>query len=56
LSIVSKLNMGTYVQHRVVGELAPRSGIQAAEPGLEDGYVWLMREQREAANGAAFAY
>lgn len=47
-TVVSTLNIGTAVQYRVVGELP--IGIYAAstlpaEPSLEDGYVWLMREQ-----------
>ena len=43
-TIVSALNMGTSIQYRVVGELAAIPGAIAAEPGLEDGYVWLMRK------------
>jgi ABC-type multidrug transport system ATPase subunit len=45
-TVVSTLNMGTTIQYRVVGELSPRAGAVQAEPSLEDGYVWLMREQR----------
>ncbi|HEX6482791.1 MAG TPA: ABC transporter ATP-binding protein [Ktedonobacteraceae bacterium] len=45
-TVVSTLNMGTSIQYRVVGELSPRAGAVPAEPSLEDGYVWLMREQR----------
>jgi ABC-2 type transport system ATP-binding protein len=45
-TVVSTLNMGTTIQYRVVGELSPRAGAIPAEPSLEDGYVWLMREQR----------
>jgi ABC-2 type transport system ATP-binding protein len=52
-TIVSMVNMGTYVQYRAVGKLAPRAGAQPVEPGLEDGYVWLMRDQHAPANGAA---
>ena len=44
-TVVSTLNMGTTIQYRVVGELSPRAGAVPAEPSLEDGYVWLMREQ-----------
>ncbi|MFL5663592.1 MAG: hypothetical protein ACJ8BW_19970 [Ktedonobacteraceae bacterium] len=39
--------MGATVQYRVVGEISPRSGAVETEPSLEDGYVWLMREQRQ---------
>jgi len=51
LTIVSTVNQGGVIQYRVVGEpeevaqLAPNA--QRVEPGLEDGYVWLMREQRQ---------
>ena len=41
-TIVSALNMGANVQYRVVGNLSPRAGAVPVEPGLEDGYVWLM--------------
>ncbi len=45
-TVVSTLNMGSTIQYRVVGELSPRAGAMPVEPSLEDGYVWLMREQR----------
>src|SRR5260221_694903 len=48
-TVVSTMNMGATVQYRVVGELSPRSGAVETEPSLEDGYVWLMREQRQPA-------
>ena len=44
-TVVSTLNMGATIQYRVVGALSPRAGAVPAEPSLEDGYVWLMREQ-----------
>jgi ABC-2 type transport system ATP-binding protein len=44
-TIVATLRMGTSAQYRVVGELSTRAGVIPAEPTLEDGYVWLMREQ-----------
>ena len=44
-TIVSMLNIGPLIQFRVVGDLSPRAGAVATEPCLEDGYVWLMREQ-----------
>lgn len=46
--IVSTLNMGPVVQYRVVGDLSPRAGAVPIEPSLEDGYVWLMQEQRKS--------
>lgn len=45
-TVVSTLNMGATVQYRVVGEVVLQEGAVPAEPNLEDGYVWLMREQR----------
>jgi ABC-2 type transport system ATP-binding protein len=41
--VVSTLNLGGKVQYRVVGEAVEERGAVPAEPGLEDGYVWLMR-------------
>jgi ABC-2 type transport system ATP-binding protein len=48
ITIVSTMHMETSVQYRVVGNLAPSDESEAVltEPGLEDSYVWLMREQR----------
>ena len=48
ITIVSTMHMETSVQYRVVGDLAPSDESEAVltEPGLEDSYVWLMREQR----------
>ncbi|MFL5664816.1 MAG: ABC transporter ATP-binding protein [Ktedonobacteraceae bacterium] len=48
-TVVSTMNMGATVQYRVVGEISSRSGAVETEPSLEDGYVWLMREQRQPA-------
>jgi len=47
-TVVSTMNMGATVQYRVVGELSSRVGAVETAPSLEDGYVWLMREQRTA--------
>jgi len=51
ITIVSTLHMGDSVQYRVVGELdnPGAEGVAPTEPGLEDSYVWLMREQRALA-------
>lgn len=48
ITVVSTMHMETSVQYRVVGDLAPSDDLEAVltEPGLEDSYVWLMREQR----------
>ncbi len=51
-TIVSMLNMGASVQYRVVGELSSRAGAIPAEPGLEDGYVWLMHAREGNVNVA----
>jgi ABC-type multidrug transport system ATPase subunit len=50
-TIVSQLNMGANVQYRVVGNISPGSEAVPAEPGLEDGYVWLMHFQQPQAAG-----
>lgn len=45
-TVVSTLHLGATVQYRVVGEPAPLLSAMPADPSLEDGYVWLMQEQR----------
>ncbi len=45
-TVVSTMNMGATVQYRIVGELSSQTGAVQTAPSLEDGYVWLMREQR----------
>jgi ABC-2 type transport system ATP-binding protein len=49
--VVSTLPVERGMQYRIVGDeqaIQQIAGATAApaEPGLEDGYVWLMREQR----------
>jgi ABC-type multidrug transport system ATPase subunit len=46
LDVVSTLHLGDSVRYRVVGEPPPGLEAVPAEPGLEDGYVWLMCESR----------
>ncbi len=46
-TVVSTLHLGGKVEYRVVGEPADERGARPAEPGLEDGYVWLMRTQQQ---------
>ena len=48
-TVVSTMHMGSSIQYRVVGELSARAGAVETAPSLEDGYVWLMREQRNPA-------
>lgn len=44
LTVVSMLHMAEGVQYRLVGaEAREYPQAQAAQPGLEDGYVWLMK-------------
>lgn len=50
-TIVSALNMGTSIHYRVVGELPPHAGAIPVLPGLEDGYVWLMRAEQSMSIG-----
>jgi ABC-type multidrug transport system ATPase subunit len=52
-TIVSTLNMGNSMQYRVVGEISPRADAVPAEPNLEDGYIWLMRDQRASVQASA---
>ncbi len=51
VTVVSTLNMGNTILDRVVGDdCSSGDGAVPVEPSLEDGYVWLMREQRRGAN------
>jgi ABC-type multidrug transport system ATPase subunit len=42
MAVVSTLHLGSSVRYRVVGEPPADLAGEPAEPGLEDGYVWLM--------------
>jgi ABC-type uncharacterized transport system ATPase subunit len=47
--VVSTINKGAVMQYRVVGERPVPTReiiVMAVEPGLEDSYIWLMREQQ----------
>ncbi|WP_047864011.1 ABC transporter ATP-binding protein [Rubrobacter aplysinae] len=46
LTVVSTLHLGESVRYRVVGEPGSVPEASAADPSLEDGYVWLMRKSR----------
>jgi ABC-2 type transport system ATP-binding protein len=57
--VVSTLPTGQGMQYRIVGnEQAihhiPGATVTHTEPGLEDGYVWLMREQRAQTKQPAY--
>ncbi|NUM44946.1 MAG: ABC transporter ATP-binding protein [Anaerolineales bacterium] len=45
LTIVSTLQLAEGVQYRVVGKPESQYPAQPAEPSLEDGYMWLMKEK-----------
>lgn len=49
LMLVSSLQLQNGAQFRVLGSPAAHYDAQPAEPTLEDGYMWLMTEQRQAA-------
>ncbi len=45
LTVVSMLHLAEGTQYRLVGEAAADyPAAQPAQPGLEDGYVWLMKD------------
>jgi ABC-type multidrug transport system ATPase subunit len=45
LTIVSMLHLAEGIQYRLVGDsIGQYAQAQAAQPGLEDGYVWLMKK------------
>jgi ABC-2 type transport system ATP-binding protein len=45
-TVISTLRHADSAQYRVVGEGTPQGDAQPMEPGLEDAYVWLMRDAR----------
>src|SRR6185437_13717834 len=45
-TVISTLRHADSAQYRVVGEGTPHGDAQPVEPGLEDAYVWLMRDAR----------
>jgi len=46
LTVVATLRVGNEIQYRVVGLPQPAFRAVSAQPTLEDGYIWLMRERR----------
>jgi hypothetical protein len=49
-AIISTIHQGTAAHYRVFGTPAPQEAAQPVEPGLEEGYMWLMRT-RHGENG-----
>jgi ABC-type multidrug transport system ATPase subunit len=45
-TVISTLQTGSGLQYRVVGSAPITAPALPAAPTLEDGYIWLMREQR----------
>jgi ABC-type multidrug transport system ATPase subunit len=45
-TIVSTLQLGSGIQYRIVGSPSAPVSAASVEPTLEDGYIWLMRQQR----------
>jgi ABC-2 type transport system ATP-binding protein len=51
LTIISMLHLAEGTQYRMVGEqIGDYPGAQPAQPGLEDGYVWLMKQAGHSIN------
>lgn len=48
LTLVSSVQLHDGVHYRVVGDAGGYKDAVAAEPSLEDGYMWLMQDKREA--------
>lgn len=44
-TVVSALHLGDTVEYRLIADQAPLPHAEPAEPGLEDGYMALMRER-----------
>jgi ABC-type multidrug transport system ATPase subunit len=54
LTVVSMLHLADAVEYRLVGrQPAEYPSAQAAQPGLEDGYVWLMKTEGQPVEIAA---
>jgi len=53
LLVVSTLQLARGTQYRVVGESCTSPGAEPGEPSLEDGYIWLMAQQRESLRSGA---
>ncbi|MDX1994598.1 MAG: ABC transporter ATP-binding protein [bacterium] len=53
LTVVSTLQTQYGVQYRVLGDPSAYASAVPAEPTLEDGYIWLMRQSRGEAPQAA---
>ena len=45
-TVISSMRHADTAQYRVVGEATPPGDVRHVEPGLEDAYVWLMRDTR----------
>ena len=50
VTIISTIHQGNEVHYRVLGAPASHARATPAEPGLEEGYMWLMRAQQPAHN------
>lgn len=48
VTVVSTLQLENGVQYRVLGAAAGDADAQPVEAGLEDGYMWVMRQSRTA--------
>jgi ABC-type multidrug transport system ATPase subunit len=45
LTVVSMLHLSEGIQYRLVGHDAGTYAAKPTQPGLEDGYVWLMKSR-----------
>lgn len=52
MTVVSMMHLSDGIQYRLVGpDAADYPQAQAVQPGLEDGYVWLMKSSGQEVNG-----
>ncbi len=50
LAVIPMLHLAEGIQYRLVGpQPSEYPGAQPAQPGLEDGYVWLMKQAGQSA-------
>jgi ABC-type multidrug transport system ATPase subunit len=48
VTIISTIHQGAEIHYRVLGAPASHERATSAEPGLEEGYMWLMRAKQPA--------
>jgi ABC-2 type transport system ATP-binding protein len=45
VTVMATLHQGNAIQYRILGQPQPGMHAVPAEPGLEEGYMWLMQRR-----------